>query len=185
MELVVIAVVVVFAIAALSRRRGSQASTQSDWRSTPNQYEPLQPIDRNALDRLRPMATMRLICVAQAARDERGRFQSSGGAAKNPRKKRPEFDIVYINRHDAMSRRVVRVRQIEYIDGSDLCTYLSADCDLTDEVRTFRADRIIEMIDMQTGEIVTKPAKHLMKYAGKIIKSRSTADRRISRALLP
>jgi len=184
MELIVIAVVVVFAIVALSRRRGSQAGTQSDWRSTPNQYEPLQPINRHALDRLRPMGHDAIELRGASNQDEPGRLQSSGGAARNSRKKRPDFDIVYTNRHEVMSRRVVRVRQIEYVEGSDSCTYLSADCDLTGELRTFRADRIIEMIDMQTGEVVAEPAKHLMKYAGKIIKSRSAGDRRTSRAFL-
>ncbi len=185
MELVVVAVIVVFSIVALRRRRPAQAGPQCDWKTTPSQYEPLQPINRQALDLLRPMGHDTIELRGAGSRDERGGSNHRREASKNPRKKRPAFDIIYINRHDVMSRRRVRVRQIEYIEGGDLCTYLSADCDLTGEIRTFRSDRIIEMIDTQTGEIVAEPAKHLMKYAGKIIKSRSTADRRIARALLP
>jgi hypothetical protein len=115
-------------------------------------------------------------------READGRFRAGGASPKPARRQRPRFEISYCNRDGEVSRRTIRVHEIEYVDEVRRCTYLSAFCDLRGDQLTFRADRILSMVDLQTGETVADPAAHLMIYAGPIIKARSTGDSSTARA---
>ena len=58
--------------------------------------------------------------------------------------------IVYSDAAGRQSDRIVRVRRI--YESQDTA-YMNAHCELRDALRTFRLDRILEVIDYRTGEI--------------------------------
>jgi len=57
-------------------------------------------------------------------------------------------ELLYENADEEINRRIVRISSY---DGS---AYLNCFCELRDEPRTFRIDRIQEAVDVETGELI-------------------------------
>jgi predicted DNA-binding transcriptional regulator YafY len=105
-------------------------------------------------------------------RDAHGRWHKPGTPEKllKPRKKHPKFDIIYQDKFGTVTQRIVTVKDMALIDpeNGEPCLALSfiGHCHLRKDSREFRIDRVLRMIDLQTGEIVEKPDQHLVQYAG-------------------
>ncbi len=129
------------------------------WRPGPRQHGPP--------DDIWPAA--RMTGAADSPREADGRFRARGAAPKGARKQRPRFDVTYVNGRGEVSTRRLRVHEMQFIAETRRCTYLTAHCDLRGERLMFRADRILKMVDLQTGEVVADPPAHLVTYAGDIL----------------
>ena len=66
--------------------------------------------------------------------------------------------LLYQDADGARSRRVVQVKSIQ-VSGE--IRYLCGHCELRQCLRTFRIDRIVEIVDMRTGEIADDPLAYL------------------------
>jgi uncharacterized tellurite resistance protein B-like protein len=67
------------------------------------------------------------------------------------------YDITYEDSSANRTRRRVRVESVQ--DWDDVI-YVGAWCELRGNYRTFRADRIVELVDVSTGEVFSDPLRH-------------------------
>jgi hypothetical protein len=75
-----------------------------------------------------------------------------------------ETDLVPVNTRLRLSYQNAKLELSErtvHIDHYDGSCYLRGYCELRDEYRTFRVDRIIECIDEETGEVIKDVPSHL------------------------
>ena len=85
------------------------------------------------------------------------------------------FAIVYDDANGNRTRRFVVVDKAVRGDG---VWYLQAYCELRGSLRTFRVDRIREIIDTRTGEVHEEPARFL---SGLLLVARARGPRRRTR----
>jgi hypothetical protein len=81
----------------------------------------------------------------------RDAWEGSFWDTKNPVALRVALRIKYRNQNNETTHRVVSVRQFDRANRTGL---IIGHCHLRDATRTFRMDRILECVDMETGEVV-------------------------------
>ncbi|WP_414832164.1 WYL domain-containing protein [Afifella sp. YEN Y35] len=76
------------------------------------------------------------------------------------------FGITYQNRDDERSRRVIEVKDVYDSVRSDSgqALYVDAYCFSAEAERTFRADRILRMIDHRSGEEIADPKAYFARF---------------------
>lgn len=71
-----------------------------------------------------------------------------------------------ISYEDARGVETERDVQVRFVAPHDQTLMLSAHCNLRDEVRCFRADRVLEAVDLTTGEVIDDLEAWLRAKAG-------------------
>ena len=74
-----------------------------------------------------------------------------------PRNAVGEFEIVYRDRGDEITRR--KIKPFFRTDARD--PLITAYCAMRQDVRSFKASRIMECIDLETGEVVQNLARRV------------------------
>lgn len=90
--------------------------------------------------------------------EDRDAWEGSFWEAENPFRVSAVLKIDYTDANQRRSTRTVDVRQIGVAPGGYL---LIGHCQLRNETRTFRTDRIRSCIDVETGEIIADVYSHL------------------------
>lgn len=74
------------------------------------------------------------------------------------------FNLAYVDADGVWTERKVRISKAS---GYGVSRHFFAFCELRGEWRTFRLDRIHEMIDMQTGEVHSSPEAVFLRFEAK------------------
>ena len=73
------------------------------------------------------------------------------------------FEIAYVDSKNEFSRRTVTVRDVCLSGGDNVL--IRAYCHARESGRTFRADRIQEVVDLSTGEVLSDPFAYFASVA--------------------
>lgn len=92
-----------------------------------------------------------------------GRSRRSSAGEKLPLVDYP-FHLRYRDSRGRVTEREVKAASVHLRDGR---TYLYAFCHKRGAFRSFRADNILQLTDLVTGEIVSHPASYLVQAARK------------------
>ena len=90
--------------------------------------------------------------------EDKDAWEGSFWEASNPKKLAVQLEIEYVDANKSKTRRAVLVREFDNdLHGGIIIGH----CQMREDTRTFRFDRIKKCVDMETGEIILNVKKYL------------------------
>jgi len=104
------------------------------------------------------------------AHQDNGLMQNASDISRRQKDKNPDIEIIYEDASGRVTQREVMVTNItnEYIKGW---------CYLRNDLRTFRIDRIKELVDLKTGEVISKDIENYLKDRFNFLRSDETKSK--------